>query len=151
MTAPAVSLHILSPDTASLLDGVDDDVFDHPVQPALLRAFLANPSNVLVVAAVSGQVVGMASGMAYVHPDKPVALFINEVGVSARFHGHGIGRKLMSAILAWGRERGCAEAWVATEQSNTAARALYKAAGGVEDDEHAVVYVYPLAKGASLP
>ncbi len=130
---------------------MDEDVFDHQVQPELLSAFLANPSNILVVAVAEGQVVGMATGISYVHPDKPLALFINEVGVSSRFQRQGLGRKLVTLILKEGKERGCTEAWVATELNNEPARALYEATGGVPDEEHAVVYVYPLkAKGGAL-
>jgi ribosomal protein S18 acetylase RimI-like enzyme len=142
MTAPAISIHVVALETAMLLDDVDDDVFDHPVRPELLRAYLADPDNVLVVAVVEGRVVGMATGVAYVHPDKPLALFINEVGVSSRFHRLGIGRMLVQRILAWGGEHGCTEAWVATEVSNAAACRLYESAGGIEDKEHAVVYVF---------
>ncbi len=138
------AIHLIDEANASLLEQVDDDVFDHEVQPALLRAFLDNPANVLVVAVVEGRVVGMATGIAYVHPDKPLALFINEVGVASRFHRQGIGRRLVSALLARGTELGCAEAWVATEVSNEPARELYAALGGVADEDHAVVYVYPL-------
>jgi ribosomal protein S18 acetylase RimI-like enzyme len=151
MTTPAISIHVVTRETAGLLDDVDDDVFDNPVQPELLRAFLADPSNVLVVATVEGQVVGMATGVAYVHPDKPLALFINEVGVSSRFHRRGVGRMLMQRILAWGGEHGCTEAWVATEVSNSAACRLYESAGGLEDEEHAVVYVFRLAGGSVHP
>jgi ribosomal protein S18 acetylase RimI-like enzyme len=100
---------------------------------------------VLVVATADGEVVGMATGIAYVHPDKPLALFVNEVGVSGRFRRRGIGRQLVAAILERGRQLGCVEAWVATEAGNAPARALYRASGGVEDEEPAVVYVYPLA------
>jgi ribosomal protein S18 acetylase RimI-like enzyme len=145
MGQPPLEIRVVAAGEAALLENVVDDVFDHPVQPDLLRVFLASPDNVLVVARVEGQVVGMASGLAYVHPDKPLSLFINEVGVSARFQGRGIGRLLLDRILIWGRDRGCAEAWVATEIGNEAARRLYESAGGVEDDERAAVYVYSLA------
>ena len=137
-------------ENASLLDTVDEDVFDHEVQPELLRVFLANPANLLVVAVSEGQVVGMASGITYVHPDKPLALFINEVGVSARFHRRGLGKQLVSRLIEKGQEAGCTEAWVATEVDNKPARALYEALGGVQDEELAVVYVYPL-KGEAGP
>ena len=97
-----------------------------------------------MVAVADGVVVGMASGIAYAHPDKPLQLFVNEVGVSPRFQRLGIGKELMTALLQRGRELGCCEAWVATEEGNSAARRLYDALGGREDDERAVVYVYPL-------
>ncbi len=85
-----------------MLDNVDEDVFDHPVNPTLLYEYLSNPSNALVVATIEAQVIGMATGIAYVHPDKPRSLFVNEVGVSGRHHRRGIGKQLVSAILKWG-------------------------------------------------
>lgn len=144
-----VSFHRVSSANASLLDRVDDDVFDHAVQPALLQQFLANSSNLLVVAVVDDVVIGMASGIAYVHPDKPMQLFVNEVGVAAQFQRQGVGKRLMAAILEQGRSMGCREAWVATEVDNAPARALYVSAGGREETQTAVVYVYPLESSAS--
>lgn len=139
-----IEILVVSPETASLLDKVDDDVFDLPVQPAFVREYLAQPTHVLVVAVLDGEVVGMASGLWYIHPDKPRSLFINEVGVSSRVQGQGIGKKLIARIVQWGRERGCVEAWVATEVGNIPARKLYESTGGAPDEEHAVVYVYSL-------
>jgi len=147
VSSSAVSIHLVTEANASLLDRVDEDVFDNEVQPELVQAFLANPANLLVVAVAEGQVIGMASGISYVHPDKPLALFINEVGVSSRFHRQGLGRRLVSALINKGEELGCTEAWVATEVGNKPACALYEALGGIPDDEHAVVYVYPLKIG----
>ena len=144
MSTPPITIHLVTQATASLLENVDEDVFDHPVNPTLLNEYLSNPSNALVVATIEGQVIGMATGITYVHPDKPRSLFVNEVGVSGRHHRRGIGKQLVSAILKWGKSRGCAEAWVATEVSNAAARSLYRSTGGIEDAEHAVVYTYSL-------
>jgi len=142
---PEAGIEFVTTANARLLDRVDDDVFDHPIQPALLDAFLGNPANHLVVAVVEGEVIGMASGIAYVHPDKPLQLFVNEVGVSSRFHRRGIATRLVNALLGRGKEIGCQEAWVATEIGNDAARALYGSLGFREDDDPAVVYVCSLA------
>lgn len=145
---PPFTIHLVTEATRSLLDRLDEDVFDHPVNPGFLLEYLTNPSNALFVATVEGQVVGMATGIAYVHPDKPRSLFINEVGVAAQHHRRGIGTKLISSLLEWGRSKGCAEAWVATEVSNSAARLFYQSTGGIEGDEPFVVYNYPLADGS---
>ena len=72
-----------------VLEQVDPDVFDNPVRLDLAARYLNNPGNLLAVAIHDGTVVGMASAIAYVHPDKPLALFINEVGVSARWRRQG--------------------------------------------------------------
>ena len=107
---------------------------------------MANPANLLAVAVADGTVIGMASAIAYAHPDKPLQLFVNEVGVAAPFHRRGAGAALVDALLRRGRELGCREAWVATEVGNAPARGLYRALGGVEDKEQAVVVVFPLAQ-----
>jgi ribosomal protein S18 acetylase RimI-like enzyme len=139
-----ITIHSVTAANARLLDRIDANVFDEKIQPVFLRAFLANPANLLVVALENDAVVGMASGIAYGHPDKPLQLFVNEVGVSPRFQRRGVGKQLVKALLRRGKEIGCCEAWVATEAGNVAARALYSALGGKEDDEQAVVYTYSL-------
>jgi aminoglycoside 6'-N-acetyltransferase I len=144
MSFDAIEVRLLSAPDVSVLDRVDPDVFDFPVQRDLAEQYLSTPGNLLAVATVSGVVVGMASAIAYVHPDKPRQLFINEVGVAKRIQGQGIGKRLMNALLEHARTSGCSEAWVATELNNKAARALYSSLGGVEDEEHAVVYTWQL-------
>ena len=46
----SADVHLVTHANAHLLDTVDDDVFDHDVQPGLLHGFLNNPTNHLVVA-----------------------------------------------------------------------------------------------------
>ena len=145
MEASHVTLHVVTAENAHLLDRVAPGVFDHEVRPELLSEFLANPMNHIVVAVSGGTVVGMATGISYVHPDKPLQLFVNEVGVADAYRRQGIGRGLVALLLARGERIGCTEAWVATEVSNAAARALYTSTGGVEDEELAVVYTYELS------
>ena len=142
-----VEVRLLTASDLAVLERVEADVFDHPIQPALAERFLSTPGNLLAVATDSGTVVGMASAIAYVHPDKPLQLFINEVGVSARVRGRGIGKRLMRALLEQGRALGCTEAWVATETGNAPARALYDSLAGTEDADHAVVYTWKLGSG----
>ncbi|HET8986706.1 MAG TPA: GNAT family N-acetyltransferase [Trueperaceae bacterium] len=153
MTKPGVTFRLVTAATAHVLERVDVDVFDNPLVPESLSQFLGNPMNHLVVAIVEdatgsandGIVIGMASAISYVHPDKPLQMFINEVGVADRYRRLGIGIQLVQFLLEHGRHLGCTEAWVATEVGNAAARSLYRATGGREEDERAVVYTYDLA------
>jgi len=92
----------------------------------------------MVVALQDEQVVGIASAVHYVHPDKPPELWVNEVGVTPSCRNQGIGKKLLAALLAHGQTVGCTEAWLGTEVSNVAARRLYAATGGKEEP---MVYV----------
>jgi aminoglycoside 6'-N-acetyltransferase I len=74
-------------------------------------------------------IVGFASGVHYVHPDKPAELFINEVGIAPSHHRLGLGKAVVTSLLEVGRRLGCREAWVLTDRENTAAMALYASAG----------------------
>ncbi|HEX4182002.1 MAG TPA: GNAT family N-acetyltransferase [Caulobacteraceae bacterium] len=129
---------------AAVLERVAEGVFDNPVDPALAAEFLADPRHSICVAIEDGVVVGFASAVRYVHPDKPSELWINEVGVSPAFHQRGFGKAIMARLLDQARADGCREAWVLTDEDNAAARALYRSAGGVESNAGLMV-TYRLA------
>lgn len=144
MNETDVCIRLLTRDDTELLADAGDDVFDFPVRRDLADAFLADPGNLIAVALEEGRIVGMASAFTYVHPDKPLQLFINEVGVAENRRRHGIGRALVERILEAAKDLGVAEAWVATEEENAPARALYSALGGTEDASRAVVYTWTI-------
>ena len=140
-----LEVRILQAGDASILERVADDVFDGPVDPQWSAEFLADPRHHLAVAIDGGIVVGMASGVHYLHPDKPPQLFINEVGVASSHQGRGIGRRVLDALLERGRTLGCSEAWVLTDESNSIARKLYASAGGEIDSDPAIMYTFPFS------
>jgi ribosomal protein S18 acetylase RimI-like enzyme len=146
MNTASVTIKLLQgPGGAAAFDNVAVDVFDNQVDKALTREFLDDPRHHIAVALEGHLMVGVASAVHYVHPDKPAQLFINEVAVSASHRQEGLGSKLLDVLLARGRELGCTEAWVATEPDNAAARALYEKAGGEQDPVPFVMYTFPLA------
>jgi ribosomal protein S18 acetylase RimI-like enzyme len=136
----------LGPDDEQVLRHVAAGVFDHDVDPALASEFLRDPRHHLVVAIEDGSVVGFASGVHYVHPDKPAELWINEVGVAPSHQRRGLGKRLLQAIFARGRELGCREAWVLTSHANGPAVRLYEAAGGVDMADPPVMFTFRLAE-----
>jgi aminoglycoside 6'-N-acetyltransferase I len=138
---------MLGPTELSVLENVAPDVFDDAPRPELSREFLNDPRHHLAVALNEhGLVVGMASGVHYVHPDKEPQMFINEVGVSSAYEGQGLGKRLLGALLQRASELGCTEAWTATEPENARAQALYSRAGGVKDQTPFVMYTFPVAQ-----
>lgn len=147
----SVALRVLGHGDAAVLHDVAPGVFDNPVDPRLTAEFLADPRHHLVVALDGTLVVGFASGVHYVHPDKPPELFVNEVGVAPAYQRRGIGRLVLRALLERARALGCTEAWLGTEVSNTAARALYAALGGEEDSEPFLLYTFTLAGEQGRP
>jgi GNAT superfamily N-acetyltransferase len=140
-----IDVRLLGSDDAHVLDTVAPDVFDDQIHPRWCTEFFADPRHHLVVALDGDLVVGMASGVHYVHPDKAPELWINEVAVAPTHHGQGIGRRLVSTLVQHGATLGCGEAWVLTSPDNEAARRMYVAAGAVAD-ELSVMYTYRMRK-----
>lgn len=125
-----IEIRILTPNDDDIFDNVAAEVFDHQPKPKLVREFLADPRHHIAVALDGGVVVGFASAVHYVHPDKPAELWINEVGIAPTHRRRGLGKAVLDAMFEIGRAHGCKTAWVLTERSNPAAMALYAAAGG---------------------
>jgi len=123
---------------------VADDVFDNPVDETLATEFLADPRHHIVAAIDEGAMIGFASAVHYIHPDKQAELWINEVGVASSHHKQGIGKAIMKEMLRLGSELGCKVAWVLTELDNTPANGLYTSAGGVVDAGNTLLYEFDL-------
>ena len=139
-----IAIRVLSSADFTLLMNVADDVFDYPINETYAREFLDDPRHHIVVALADGAVIGFASAVHYIHPDKPPELWINEVGVAPSHHGKGIGKAIMNEMLDLGRRLGCVNAWVLTDRNNTAANGLYKSVGGFTSEEETVMYEFQL-------
>jgi GNAT superfamily N-acetyltransferase len=144
-----VSIRVLGPEDGAALQNVAAEVFDYPVDARWSAEFLADPRHHLAVAIdeESGQVVGMASGIHYVHPDKPPELWVDEVAVAPPHQSRGVGRRVLAALLAHGRTLGCRDAWVLTSYGNIAARRMYAAVGGMEEREAPLMITFALEGG----
>jgi GNAT superfamily N-acetyltransferase len=127
-----MEVKLLGPGDAGQFDNIAEGVFDHTTDPQLIREFLDDPRHHIAVAIEGGLIIGFASAVHYVHPDKRSELWINEVGVAPSHQRRGAGKAVVSRILEAGRALGCGEAWVLTDRGNTGARALYGSLGGTD-------------------
>ena len=142
-----VQVRMITRDDQAVLDHVAPDVFDNVVDPRLAAQFLGDERHHLAVAIAHGQVVGFASGVHYVHPDKAAELWINEVGVAPGHRRRGIGKAVVGLLLQHGRRLHCRQAWVLTEHSNQAALRLYASLGGERAPGDQVMFEFDLAGG----
>ena len=110
------------------------DVFDEPIHPERLEAYLLEPGHLMLLAFDNGVVVGQCAAVIHRHPDKLTELYIDEVGTASTHLRQGIATRLVEAMFAWGRELGCHEAWLGTELDNGPANALYRRFGPQEDE-----------------
>ncbi len=118
------------------------EVFDEPIHPERLEAYLRGPGHLMLLAFDGELVVGQCAAVVHYHPDKPTELYIDEVGTAATHRRRGIASRLVEAMFAWGRELGCREAWLGTELDNLEANALYAKGGG--KGEKMVYYEFQL-------
>lgn len=139
----AVEIRTLKPGDEGLFADIADDVFDHPVDPAVLAAYLATPGHHLIVALDGAVMVGQVACVVHRHPDlRPTELYVDEVGVSPAWRRQGIAARMLEHAFALGRELGCVEAWLGTEPDNAPARAFY--APRAAPVEEIVMYVFNL-------
>lgn len=147
----AIEIKILNHNDINLLKNVDRDVFDNAIDLQRAAEFIADPRHHLAVAIDDDLAIGFVSAVHYVHPDKPhPELWINEIGVATTHQRQGVGKQLMNAILAVGRELGCETAWVLTERENIAAMSLYAAIGNPEPPSNCVMFSFHLDRANPL-
>jgi len=147
----AIEIKVLRRGDDVVLRNVATGVFDNPIDPKLAREFLEDPRHHIAVAVDNGLVVGFASGVHYIHPDKPPELWINEVGIAPTHRRRGLGKAVLKALFDAARELNCTTAWVLTDGGNPAAMKLYSSIGGtltVEDaapGNHTLMYSFVLS------
>lgn len=139
-----VEIRVLGPGDERVLAATAPDVLDRAVRPDLAAEFLRDPRHHIAVAIDDGTVVGFASGVHYVHPDKPAQLWVNEVGVAESHRRRGLAAAVLRALFDVGRRLGCTEAWVLTDRSNDPAMRLY-ASLGADPPEDAVMFTFDLS------
>ena len=130
-----------------LWDEVDDmhraarpDLFQKPQGPPRTQDFLnwiiAGPDSTLLVAddAGHGAIVGSVTLRVQMPPEVPILkprcfLQIDEIIVHSSARRQGIGRQLMDAAAAWGREKGAQDIELSVHSFNTEAVEFYQSLG----------------------
>ena len=118
------------------------EVFDDTFSPERLAERAAVDGHLLVVAVDGDRTVGQVAGIIQHLAHKAPELHLENVGVAESHRRRGIAAAMVAEALAWGRELGCDEAWVATEVDNDAANELYRSLGS--QDEPALIHVFTL-------
>src|SRR5918998_1756170 len=137
-----IKFRVLKAGDEQIMSRVAPDVFDFQIDERLTAEFLQDPRHHLAAAIDEGVVVGFASAVHYIHPDKPAELWINEVGVTPTRRNRGVARALIELLFRVGRQEGCSTAWVLTERENTPAMRLYRSCRGEEAKGETVMFSF---------
>src|SRR5215831_12462565 len=113
-----IQVRLLRGDESRVLTRIAPGVFDHDLNARSTVEFFADKRHHLAVALDGNLVVGMASAVHYVHPDKPPQLWINEVSVAETHRERGLGKRLLQCLIELAESLSCTEAWVLTDRAN---------------------------------
>lgn len=120
------------------------EAFDNEVLSGETRRFLDDDRHHLVLGYVDDRPAGFASAVEVFHPDKRGELFLNEIDVIERERRRGVARALIEELQQIGRELGCVNMWVLTDENNAPAMGLYRTTGGHWDGNPSVMFEYDL-------
>ena len=115
----------------ALLFAIERDfVFDAPRQRRGLALMLENERGCVLVAEISGRVVGMCTGQSTISTaEGGMALLVEDVVVHEEWRGQGIGRKLLAGLRDWAGARQIARLQLLADRNNAAALAFYQNLG----------------------
>lgn len=135
-----MNIILLEKNNTHLLNNIAEEVFDYKINPNSLQSFLECPRHIMYIAVENEVVIGMVSAVEYFHPDKPAQLWINEIAVTPNQRNKEIGRQLIKAVIAEGKNRGCNYAWLGTDVDNHKAQRCFAAVPNGEKPEKFLLY-----------
>jgi ribosomal protein S18 acetylase RimI-like enzyme len=108
-------------------------LFDDEPDRESTEKFLRQGNHHLCIAYLDDEPAGFISGVEITHPDKGTEMLLYELGVDEDFRRRGIGRALVVALRDLARARGCTGVWVAVDDDNEPAVAMYRKLGPDEE------------------
>ena len=107
-----------------------DFTVDNRRQQQGLQLMLENPRGCVLVAEISGVVVGMCTGQLTISTaEGGLSLLIEDVVVSPEWQRRGIGKRLILEISEWGKEKGAKRMQLLADSNNERALIFYKGLG----------------------
>jgi ribosomal protein S18 acetylase RimI-like enzyme len=107
-----------------------------------LMGFLNENNSYGFIVKNENKIVGFAYGYVLLRPDGNQDFYLHAIDIIAEFQGKGYGTKLMNFIKKYIKEIKCRKMFLITNKSNISACRCYEKAGGVNNSDDEIVYVY---------
>ena len=127
-------------DIALMRHFVDDE--NTKYEEENLINFINNENSYGFIARNEKQIVGFAYGYTLVRPDGRVDFYLHAIDIMKDYQGNGYGTGLMNFIKEYVKEIGCRKMFLITNRSNISACKCYEKAGGINNADDEIVYVY---------
>ena len=107
-----------------------------------LMGFLNENNSYGFIVKNENRIVGFAYGYVLLRPDGNQDFYLHAIDIISEFQGKGYGTKLMNFIKKYIKEIKCRKMFLITNKSNISACKCYEKAGGVNNSDDEIVYVY---------
>ena len=127
-------------DLKFMLDFVDDENTKYKIND--LNSFINNESNYGFITKKDNKVIGFAYGYILIRPDGKKDFYLYAIDIMKEYQGKGYGTEFMNYIKEKIKEIGCRKMFLITNKSNIYACKCYEKAGGINNADDEIVYVY---------
>ena len=127
-------------DLELMLDFVDDENTKYNVD--ILKNFINDKNNIGFIAKTNNKIVGFAFGYILLKPDGRKVFYLDAIDIMSEYQGQGYGTSLISYARNYAKSIDCYKMYLITNNSNISACKCYEKAGGINNADDEVVYVY---------
>lgn len=119
---------------------VDDENTNYEKEK--LIEFLNEKNSYGFIVKKENEIVGFAYGYTLLRPDGKKDFYMHAIDIMKKYQGRGYGTRLMNFINEHINTIGCRKMFLITNKSNIPACRCYEKAGGVNNADDEVIYVY---------
>ena len=121
-------------------DFVDDENTKYNID--VLKRFIDEKNNLGFIAKTNNKIVGFAFGYILLKPDGRKVFYLDAIDIMSEYQGQGYGTSLISYARNYAKSIDCYKMYLITNNSNISACKCYEKAGGINNADDEVVYVY---------
>lgn len=107
-----------------------------------INEFLEENNSYAFICKDGNEIVGFAYGYVLPRPDGKKDFYLHAIDVMQEHQGNGYGTKLMNFVKEYVKKLECRKMFLITNKSNISACKCYEKAGGVNNADDEIVYVY---------
>lgn len=136
-----VKCKVLEKDDINLMEKfVDDENTKYTKEE--LSNFIDEKNTYGFIIKNDNRIIGFAYGYILVRPDGKKDFYMHAIDIMEEYQSNGYGTKLMIFIRDYIKSIGCRKMFLITNKGNVSACKCYEKAGGINNADDEIVYVY---------
>lgn len=132
---------ILDKENLDLMENFIDDENTKYEKKNLIK-FLNEKNTIGFIAKDKRKIISFAYGYILLRPDGKMDFYLHAIDVMKEYQKNGYGTKMMNFIKEYIKNLGCRKMFLITNKSNISACKCYEKAGGINNTNDEIVYVY---------